>query len=72
VLAGEGDNDAPLYIVLNGADDEVDLTFPEWAETGRWLCLIDTSDGGVDTYAHPAGAQWKAKPRTVLAFAGTR
>jgi len=72
VLAGEGPDDAPLYVVLNGADEEVDLTFPEWPETGRWLCLLDTSDGEADGITQPVGGPFKAKARAVLAFAGTR
>jgi glycogen operon protein len=72
VLAGSGETDAPLYVVLNGADEEVDLTFPEWPEIGRWVCLVDTSDGEINGHSQPIGGPWKAKPRCVLAFAGTR
>ena len=70
VLAGQGDNAAPLYIVLNGADEDVELTFPEWPDIGRWVCVLDTANGETDGNAQPAGAAWKAKPRSVLAFAG--
>ena len=72
VLAGQDGGAAPLYIVLNGADEDVELTFPEWPDVGRWVCVLDTANGETDGNAQPAGAAWKAKPRSVLAFAGLR
>ena len=72
VLAGDGDGAAPLYIVLNGAEEEMELTLPEWPETGRWLMLIDTANGEGDGNAQPVGSNWKARPRSVLVFAGAQ
>jgi glycogen operon protein len=72
VLAGQGDSDPPLYIVLNGADEDLELTFPEWPDVGRWTRVLDTANGETDGDAQPVGAAWKAKPRSVLAFAGLR
>ena len=70
--APEDGGAAPLYIVLNGADEDVELTFPEWPDVGRWVCVLDTANGETDGNAQLAGAAWKAKPRSVLAFAGLR
>ena len=72
VLSGESDSAAPLYIVLNGAEEEMEITLPEWPETGRWLMLLDTADGEDDGNAQRVGGTWKARPRSVLVFAGAR
>jgi len=72
VLAGRNGG-GPLYVVLNGADEEVDITLPEWPDTGRWLLLLDTANGASDANdgsAQPAGSPRKAAPRSTLAFAG--
>jgi hypothetical protein len=61
-----------LYIVLNGADEEMDITLPEWPETGRWPILLDTAAGEGDSSAPRVGSTCKAKPRSVLVFAGAR
>ena len=34
--------------------------------------LLDTADGEDDGNAQRAGGTWKAKPRSVLVFAGAR
>src|SRR6185312_10090810 len=45
VLGAAADGGEPLLIVLNGADDPVDITAPEWPAVARWQCLIDTANG---------------------------
>jgi glycogen operon protein len=69
VLAAAAGSEGPLYIVLNGADEPVEITGPEWPDVGQWQRLLDTSDG-----AEPAvlavGARWNSPPRSVLAFFG--
>ncbi|HEV2630687.1 MAG TPA: glycogen debranching protein GlgX [Pseudolabrys sp.] len=72
VLSGDGDGTAPLYIVLNGTEEEMEITLPEWPETGRWLMFLDTANGEGDGNAQPVGSKWKARPRSVLVFAGAR
>jgi len=72
VLSGESQGAAPLYIVLNGADEDMDITLPEWPETGRWPILLDTAAGESDASAQRVGSVCKAKPRSVLVFAGAR
>ena len=72
VLAGQNGGEAPLYVVLNGADEEMEITLPEWPEIGRWMMLFDTGNGEGDGQAQPAGEKAKARPRTVIAYAGTR
>ncbi len=70
VLAPARNGDKPLFIVLNGADTPVELTFPEWPGITCWRCVLDTSDGHEQVLALPPGANWGAHVRCVLAFAG--
>ena len=70
VLAAPREGGKPLFIVLNGADTPVEITFPEWPGVGCWHCVLDTSDGHAYTIALPPGANWGAHVRCVLAFAG--
>jgi hypothetical protein len=72
VLSGDSEGAAPLYIVLNGAEEEMEITLPEWPETGRWVMFLDTANGEGDGNAQPVGSKWKARPRSVLVFAGAR
>jgi glycogen operon protein len=72
VIAGAGDSPAPLYVVLNGAEEAMEVTLPEWPETGRWMLLIDTANGESDGNTQPAGTKWQARPRSVLVFAGAK
>jgi glycogen operon protein len=72
VLSGDGEGAAPLYIVLNGADEEMEITLPEWPETGHWVMFIDTANGEGDGKPQSVGIKWKTRPRSVLVFAGAR
>ena len=60
----------PLLIVLNGADEAVDITGPEWPAVARWQCIIDTANGQSNSAALEFGGHWSSQPRSVLAFAG--
>ena len=60
----------PLLIVLNGADEAVDMTGPEWPAVARWQCIIDTANGQSNSAALDIGGHWSSQPRSVLAFAG--
>ena len=70
VLAAAQEAGEPLFIALNGADEAVDLTFPQWPGVGRWQCVIDTSNGEPNQAASHPGGHWSAQPRSVLAFTG--
>lgn len=71
VLAATHESGEPLFIMLNGADEPVDITFPAWPKVERWQCVLDTSNGHPNAPASKPGDQWSAQARTVLAFAGT-
>jgi glycogen operon protein len=70
ILNAAADGGEPLLIVLNGADETVDLTGPEWPAVGRWQCVVDTANGQSNSAALELGGHWAAQPRSVLAFAG--
>jgi isoamylase len=70
VLAATREGGKPLFIVLNGADEPVEITFPEWPGVRQWGCVLDTSDGHEHTVALPPGANWGTHVRCVLAFEG--
>ena len=69
-ILGAAEGGEPLLIVLNGAEETVDITGPEWPAVGRWQCVIDTANGQSNSAALELGGQWAAQPRSVLAFAG--
>jgi isoamylase len=71
VLAAQQEGGAPLYIVLNGSDAKVDVTFPEWPGIGHWQCVLDTSLEKPGIAAGAPGKHWSAQTKCVLAFAGT-
>jgi len=70
VLAAITANGEPLFIVLNGADQALDITFPDWPGTAHWQCLLDTTNSQLASDTFPPGAHWSAQARVVLAFAG--
>ena len=70
VLAAPLDGGKPLFIVLNGADEPVEITFPEWPGVASWQCVLDSSDGVEQAVRLPPGANWGTHVRCVLAFAG--
>jgi glycogen operon protein len=70
VLGAAVEQGEPLLIVLNGADDAVDITGPEWPKVARWACVIDTANGQSNSTTLEIGGRWSAQPGSVLAFAG--
>jgi glycogen operon protein len=61
---------APIFIVLNAAPEEIAFTLPKMAEYKNWQQVLNTTEA-VQTFAAIAsGAETKAPPRSVLAFAG--
>ena len=69
VLAPPGQGGEPLFIVLNGADQRVDLVFPQWPGVGRWVHIVDTTDVKA-AGAHEPGSACHAAERSVQVFAG--
>ncbi|HZT27161.1 MAG TPA: glycogen debranching protein GlgX [Pseudolabrys sp.] len=69
VLAAQSEDGKPLFIVLNGADEALEVAFPEWTGVRVWQCLLDTSDTPGDVETAP-GAKRSVQARCVLAFAG--
>ena len=45
VLGAVTEGGEPLLVVLNGADEAVDITGPEWPAVARWERVIDTANG---------------------------
>jgi glycogen operon protein len=70
VMAAAAEGGQPLFIVLNGADEAVDITFPQWPGVGHWLRVLDTSCGHAKSHKSQPGAKCGAPERTVMAFAG--
>lgn len=70
VLAGPKEGDAPLYIILNGADHDVEVTFPTWEGSPKWKNLIDTGNDGPQDVVGDTGSPWTIKPRSIVVFAG--
>jgi glycogen operon protein len=70
VLAAPRDGGEALYIVLNGADGAVDLSFPEWAGVDQWQCLFDTSNAAPSAATSKPKGHWSAQARSALVFAG--
>ena len=70
VLAAPGNNGEPVFIVLNGADDDVELTLPEWPDIGTWQNVLDTSIGTAQYDPVAIGGHWTSRSKSVLVFAG--
>jgi isoamylase len=70
VLAAPNEGGTALFIVLNGSDVPVEITFPEWPGVGRWCSVLDTSDSHGHAAALAPGTNWSVQVRCVLAFAG--
>jgi glycogen operon protein len=71
VLAGDQQH-APLFIVINAAENGVNLVMPSWNGIGNWSRLLDTSN---DEPFRPSedinpGSDLIAPPVSVLVFAG--
>jgi isoamylase len=70
VLAAPDSGGQPLFIVLNGADDDVEITFPEWPGVAKWQNVLDTSIGTAHYDPVGAGGHWASRSKSVLIFAG--
>ena len=70
ILAAPQVDGVPLFIILNGAEEAVDIVFPDWSSIGGWQNVLDTSNGAPHSAALRPGTNWSAPARSVLAFAG--
>jgi glycogen operon protein len=70
VLAAPTEGGEPAYVVLNGADEDVHLTVPEWTNVAKWQNVLDTSLGPTEHDPVPPGGHWTSRSKSVLVFAG--
>jgi hypothetical protein len=72
VLGPPDKREAPLFIVLNAAEQSIGFTLPAWARCSRWISVVAT----VPIPKKAAGAEYRvgshceAPPRSVLVFEG--
>jgi isoamylase len=71
VLGPSGEEQQPIFIVLNAAPEEIAFTLPKMPEYQSWQQLLNTADVKQQTADHASGGETRAPPRSVLAFAGT-
>jgi glycogen operon protein len=61
---------APIFIVLNAAPEEIAFKMPRTPDYKSWQQVLNTSDDTQVSVDFASGADAKAPPRSVLAFAG--
>jgi len=61
----------PIFIVLNAAPEEIGFTMPKMPEYKNWQQVLNTTEVNQAGADLAAGAQTRAPPRSVLAFAGS-
>jgi isoamylase len=62
---------APIFIVLNAAPEEIAFKLPKMPEYKGWQQLLNTADVKQGFADFASGSETKAPPRSVLAFAGS-
>ena len=62
---------APIFIVLNAAPEQIAFKLPKMTGYKRWQQVLNTTEIAQATTDFAAGAEMKAPPRSVLAFAGS-
>lgn len=70
VLAPVEQEQAPIFIVLNAAPEEIGFKLPMLGEYKTWQQVLDTTDAQQKQVDFASGAELKAPPRSVLAYAG--
>ncbi|MDO8878934.1 MAG: glycogen debranching protein GlgX [Pseudolabrys sp.] len=70
VLAAPEQNGAPLFVIINGADEDLEIVFPEWPDATHWRNVLDTAMGEPQAILGDTGSPWTVRARAVLAFAG--
>jgi glycogen operon protein len=61
---------APIFIVLNAAPEEIGFKLPEMPEYKNWQQVLNTVEAVQSPAEFASGAEINAPPRSVLAFAG--
>jgi len=59
-----------IFIVLNAAPEEIAFKLPKMTEYKSWQQILNTTEARLNTVDFLPGADSKAPPRSVLAFAG--
>ena len=59
---------APIFIVLNAAPEEIAFKLPMLPEYKSWQQLLNTADAQQTIADFAAASEAKAPPRSVLAF----
>jgi isoamylase len=62
---------APIFIVLNAAPEEIAFKMPVMSEYRNWRQVLNTTENKQMPVDFASGADTKAPPRSVLAFAGS-
>jgi glycogen operon protein len=70
VLGPMEQGQAPIFIVLNAAPEEIAFKLPNTPEYRSWQQVLNTTEVKQESAAFASGADTKAPPRSVLAFAG--
>jgi glycogen operon protein len=71
VLGPVEQGQAPIFIVLNAAPEAIAFKLPKMPEYKAWQQVVNTADSKQVVAGFASGADAKAPPRSVLAFAGS-
>jgi glycogen operon protein len=71
VLGPVEQGQAPIFIVLNAAPEEIAFKLPVMTDYKSWQQVLSTADAKQTTADFAAGRDAKVPPRSVLAFAGS-
>jgi glycogen operon protein len=72
VLASPQQNGEPLFVVFNGALENIEVALPDWDGITRWVCVLNTANDLVlgDGATEPPGTVLTAPATSILVFAG--
>jgi glycogen operon protein len=71
VLGPMEQGQAPIFIVLNAAPEEIAFKLPMMSEYKSWRQVLNTAISKQTPANFGSGAETKAPPRSVLVFAGS-
>ena len=71
VLGPAEEGQAPIFIVLNAAPEAIAFKLPKMPEYKNWQQVLNTAESKQTVGDFASGADAKAPPRSVLAFAGS-
>jgi isoamylase len=70
VLGPVEQGQAPIFIVLNAAPEEIAFKLPKMPEYRSWRQVLNTADAKQSSADFAPGGDIQAPPRAVLAYAG--